>query len=132
MGLTQDVDRVGELMHKHVGDADHGHAPVVVLLRLRRLEGSGALGLDSEGVESEVSWDVVLVEITLAGDRVRLRVRSGDRHVLHQGHGEKGKHLELRDNEQRNEDNATMDYNHNNPLSFNSTGTGFLEHSNIR
>ena len=127
MGLAEDVDRVDELLHQHSGDADHGQAPVVELLRLQIPEGSGALGFDSEGVESEVSWDVVLLEVTLAGDRVRLRVGSGDGPVLHQGHGEKGEHPELHGNDQRNGEKAPMDYDHKTIL-FNSVGTGLLEH----
>merc|ERR1719258_1019680 len=48
-----------ELLDDHAGDADHGEAAVVELLRLHLLELGGRLGLEAERVEAEVAVLVV-------------------------------------------------------------------------
>ena len=92
---TEDADRAHEFLHQHAGDADHGQAPVVELLRLHRRECLLGLGLEAKGVEAEVSRVVFLPEPTLAGDGAGLSECGGDGLVLHQGHAEKGEHPEL-------------------------------------
>ena len=83
------------LLHQHAGNADHGQAPVVELLRLHRRECLVGLGLEAEGVEAEVSRGVVVPEATLAGDGAGLIEGGGDGLVLYQGHAEEGEHPEL-------------------------------------